>query len=385
MVKIIVYYHNHLLRLEASPASQTSQIFDTLKQSFQLEGNQADYYIWASKFYEFGTTKLQEIGNLHEARLFLVDKADKEKLDPFMSNILPSIVYEAANATQDGHSIISGIQSMHNFVINFSKDDVAEKVLSIIPFDRIDPFEGDAKVAEITKWFKEDFFTFVKEFPCHNCGGPTVRKTDPSIPPFPSETEAKYLASRCELYYCQSCGAITRFPRYNDVCKLLETRKGRCGEFANTFGAILKTLGYDIRLVDDFNDHIWVEFWSDEKGRYVHVDPCENIVDQPLTYEKGWGKKETWVIAVGENQCADVTPKYTQNIDDCIRRRKSLCPEEWYAKYIKFKNEEFLSSIESEDGRNEILEHQQKDSESMKNVRTETRPEEERSRISGNE
>lgn len=40
--------------------------------------------------------------------------------------------------------------------------------------------------------------------------------------PTPEEASAK--ASRVELYGCTGCGAETRFPRYNDPAKLLETR-----------------------------------------------------------------------------------------------------------------------------------------------------------------
>lgn len=40
--------------------------------------------------------------------------------------------------------------------------------------------------------------------------------------PTPEEVRAR--ASRVELYDCQNCGVQTRFPRYNDAGKLLETR-----------------------------------------------------------------------------------------------------------------------------------------------------------------
>ena len=43
--------------------------------------------------------------------------------------------------------------------------------------------------------------------------------------PTPDEASAK--ASRVELYGCKDCGAETRFPRYNDPAKLLETRHVR--------------------------------------------------------------------------------------------------------------------------------------------------------------
>ena len=34
-------------------------------------------------------------------------------------------------------------------------------------------------------------------------------------------------------YRCSICLRTTRFPRYNHPEKLLETRKGRCGEWVN--------------------------------------------------------------------------------------------------------------------------------------------------------
>lgn len=49
----------------------------------------------------------------------------------------------------------------------------------------------------------------------------------------PTEEEKKYGARHVEIYKCKTCSAIVRFARYNDPKKLLETRRGRCGEWAN--------------------------------------------------------------------------------------------------------------------------------------------------------
>lgn len=43
----------------------------------------------------------------------------------------------------------------------------------------------------------------------------------------PNAEETADQASRVELYDCKECGAETRFPRYNNPGKLLETRNVR--------------------------------------------------------------------------------------------------------------------------------------------------------------
>jgi peptide-N4-(N-acetyl-beta-glucosaminyl)asparagine amidase len=48
----------------------------------------------------------------------------------------------------------------------------------------------------------------------------------------PNAEERRFHAGVVELYYCDSCHRVTRFPRYNHPGKLLQTRRGRCGEWA---------------------------------------------------------------------------------------------------------------------------------------------------------
>ena len=96
-----------------------------------------------------------------------------------------------------------------------------------------------------------------------------------------------------EVYRCRACGAETRFPRYNDPVKLLETRRGRCGEWANAFAMICAAAGLRARQVTDWHDHVWTEVWipgtkeAGIAGRWVHADACEGIFDKPLLYEAG--------------------------------------------------------------------------------------------------
>jgi len=93
----------------------------------------------------------------------------------------------------------------------------------------------------------------------------------------------------------------------------------------------LRDLGHNTRWVVDWTDHVWAECWVGEGeevpfsvgnasssppnsnildkkegtqlqkgnvpcGRWVHLDPCEAAVDQPLLYQD-WGKKQTFIMA----------------------------------------------------------------------------------------
>ncbi|KAL6989508.1 Peptide-N(4)-(N-acetyl-beta-glucosaminyl)asparagine amidase, variant 2 [Sarracenia purpurea var. burkii] len=134
-------------------------------------------------------------------------------------------------------------------------------------------------------------------------------------------SETLYGASRVELYRCNVCSRITRFPRYNDPLKLLETRRGRCGEWANCFTLYCRTFGYESRLIIDYTDHVWTECFSPLLGRWMHLDPCEGIYDRPLLYEKGWKKNLTYVIALAKDGVHDVTKRYTRKWHEVLHRR----------------------------------------------------------------
>ncbi|OHS99069.1 Transglutaminase-like superfamily protein [Tritrichomonas foetus] len=383
MLQIQVKYNKQITGVTVHAMTPLKTIFDDIKSKTNFEGESDDFlFVYNLHPHPVDQTPIGGIQIDPAKNLFiLIEKDSYTILNHYLTNIAPSLVCEAAAFVPQAQSIVSMIASSQQFIYSFSQDEVQSAVLSVLPFERLENLEGDAEVAEITKWFKEDFMTFTKSVKCHHCG----KETQPAAVSL-SVTQDEYLhqAYNVQIYHCNSCGANTRFPRYNDVAKLIETRTGRCGEFANTFAAVLKALGFDVRLVNDTNDHVWVEYWSEEKQRYVHVDPCENIIDKPYTYEKGWQKKIEWVFAVGEHQVQDVTKKYTQNIQDCIARRKLKCTDEWYYKYIRFKNEVSLARADPEI-QEEVIDRQKKDAESMEVVRQETETEEERPRISGNE
>ena len=133
-----------------------------------------------------------------------------------------------------------------------------------------------------------------------------------------------------ELYKCRDCGASTRFPRYNSPGRLLETRRGRCGEWANCFTLILRAAAFETRFVHDVTDHVWCEVWCATESRWLHVDPCEAQVDKPLVYEQGWGKALSYIFAFSVDNLEDVTWRYVVARSACRARRLDV-RETWLA------------------------------------------------------
>jgi peptide-N4-(N-acetyl-beta-glucosaminyl)asparagine amidase len=108
--------------------------------------------------------------------------------------------------------------------------------------------------------------------------------------------------------------------------KLLETRNGRCGEWANCFALFCRAVGLETRHVHDNLDHVWVEIYAAELDRWIHCDPCENVMDTPLMYENGWGKKYAYVIAFAKDHIMDVTWRYTFDRKLTSKRRIKCRP-----------------------------------------------------------
>jgi len=107
-------------------------------------------------------------------------------------------------------------------------------------------------------------------------------------------------------------GNITR---HNDPKEILAYGKGRCGEFSILFTSLCLAHNYRARLILDMSDHVWTEVWDNRLKRWVHVDPSEKKIDDPLMYERDWKKKLQEVYAFENGNMENVTKWYKMTKD----------------------------------------------------------------------
>jgi len=172
-------------------------------------------------------------------------------------------------------------------------------------------------IKEFLVWFRVQFPYFYS--PCCCCQWKDNNEYLGLV--FPSSEERPFKAGLTELILCSRCKQVSRFPRYNLARKVLEQRKGRCGEYSILVMRMLQQLGFDARWVVDWADHVWAEVRCND-GIWTHVDPCEASIDEPLIYQ-GWGKNATYIFAMSiEGAVEDVTSKYTTNFAASLERRE---------------------------------------------------------------
>ncbi|KAJ0982872.1 hypothetical protein J5N97_011127 [Dioscorea zingiberensis] len=262
---------------------------------------------------------------------------DLEKSDEELARILQAeeeaLFFQEFRASENREEFEGSIRPYVSRVLMYEDPIRQEAARKSVPVDEIEEKalialakEGNFKplkaeldhsfLLQLLLWFKQSF-RWVNSPPCNNCGSGTSNIGMGS--PLPSETE--YGGFRVELYRCDNCLNITRFPRYNDPLKLLETRRGRCGEWANCFTLYCRAFGYESRLIVDLTDHVWTECFSNFLGRWMHLDPCEGVYDNPLLYEKGWKKSLNYVIAIAKDGVYDVTKRYTRKWHEVLSRR----------------------------------------------------------------
>jgi transglutaminase-like putative cysteine protease len=109
-------------------------------------------------------------------------------------------------------------------------------------------------------------------------------------------------------------------PRAELPVDIIKQAKGRCGEFALLYNGLLLATGYECRILIDCStlkdkskvvagDHVWNEVFVDNS--WMHVDPTEKRINEPLMYAQNWNKDVNLVYAISRREISKVTEKYT--------------------------------------------------------------------------
>lgn len=136
-----------------------------------------------------------------------------------------------------------------------------------------------------------------------------------------SPLEQTFEATRTEIYRCFACASYYRVPRYNQIRKILEEGRGRCGEYSMVFYHLLSALGYKARWIVDWSDHCWIEI--EICGVWVHMDPSVAVWDDKDMYKRDWHKQHMFVLAFRHSTCEDVTEAYADSMV-LARQRRNL-------------------------------------------------------------
>jgi transglutaminase-like putative cysteine protease len=98
--------------------------------------------------------------------------------------------------------------------------------------------------------------------------------------------------------------------RHNDPREILAYGRGRCGELSILYTSLCLAHEHRARLILDMSDHVWTEVWNSRKKRWVHVDPSEKRIDDPLMYERDWKKNLREIYAFENGKVENVTERY---------------------------------------------------------------------------
>ncbi|KAK3097658.1 hypothetical protein FSP39_011805 [Pinctada imbricata] len=258
---------------------------------------------------------INPLQNFSQQQIFQMEQRFFQKIQ---SNLVHVLMYEDPSIQLKARSIIP---------VEALKKAAHEKLEAIIKEDNSSARSIDFRdlmLLELLAWFKNSFFKWMDSPNCPQCNGNT-RSVGMAQP---TQEELKWQGGRVENYKCDRCQIFVRFPRYNHPEKLLETRCGRCGEWANCFTLCCRALGFEARYVLDWTDHVWTEVYSVVQKCWLHCDPCENTCDKPLLYEAGWGKKLSYVLAFSKDEVQDVTWRYSNKHAEVLSRRNE-CRETW--------------------------------------------------------
>ncbi len=157
---------------------------------------------------------------------------NEDKVDKFKS-IISSHIRKMKMVHEDSRLYDNIIQKFLNVSINFTE--YSNNNIITLNFD-----EKISKLKSFAVWFRNEFPYYYDN--CIFCKNKQSNFPYGSV--YPTKEELSYHARITELYCCSICKETSRFPRFNSVHKVLDTRRGRCGEYSMLMLRMLNLLGH---------------------------------------------------------------------------------------------------------------------------------------------
>lgn len=310
-VEVNVFYQNKKFSKEFKETDTIKSIYTSCRSFFSLKPNSSEFIFFTSSQKEIGSEKISNIFQQDEPKsIHIISKSDMSTLNEFLNKQFPSLRYESLIISSSLTNFLVRIHFIHE-VFSQMKSEAPSLMLSLLPIDIIEGKKDFILVQALCDWFYH-FFQFQSDPVCYACSNQTVFVGSQK----PSKTELSNGYQSADKFQCQKCSAITRQLRTKDLFFLIQNPSGKADESASLFALALKSLEIEPRIVINLQtNHTWVEYFSENLKRFIHVDPSENYIDEPLIYESCWKLPHSRVVAIGEYECKDVTPRYSDHPD----------------------------------------------------------------------
>jgi hypothetical protein len=269
------------------------------------------------------------------SRLVLLPRPTFDSLRNLSAQYFPAMVLRSFQYNHRIQQLICQIDRFHRLFHQFKNDEFISIGLSLLPGHLFNIEGTEQRVEQLLQWFRFDFFKFVLTRECRICGGPTNPYGLGKL----SRSEVQAGVHSVPLFVCKNdeCGAVTRFVRHTDIASLLNNPEGRRQEMTQLFGFFLEVLEIESRIVVDNEDHFCSDFWCEEKGKYVHIDVIDGIVNRPLMYGNR-GNPPHRLVAVGIHGVEDVTKRFGVNWDQVTANRRREISETDFMALLRYLN-----------------------------------------------
>lgn len=326
---------------------------EELRPTFNLNKDTNEYLLFTFQPQEINEQTLI-ILHLRDYQLVAIfEKDEYTEVYSYCDTILPSLLCSASRTSEIGIGIAKQINSIREIFMKAISNENASYMLSLLPSETFSK-QGIEQVTFLLDWFKQRYFTS-NELPvinCHFCDNPTEYRKQAKV----TLSERNEGAIYTYLFRCKSCGAHTRKPHFLKANKIDSQGFMTRDDSVFLFLSLLRAVNVDCRIVVIPPKLYFLEFWSEEQKKYMHIDPFQCAYDCPLIYERAWQMKVRFAIAVCEFACTDVTPKYSST---GLKEINSTV----YSKILKIKNLMFLTFV-PEEKKKEIDQRIQCDNES---------------------